>query len=766
MKRHLRLLRQSSVLALLGALCLSGPVAAQEPGFAAGDTSPHWQRPVQAPAGAPNVLLIMLDDVGFSDTATFGGPAKTPVLDQLAREGLRYNRFHATALCSPSRAALLTGRNAHRVGQGTVGEAGYPGYDGVLRPTTATVAEVLRTNGYSTAAIGKWHNTPFREISPVGPFDRWPTNLGFEFYYGNMLGASSQFEPQLWRNTEAVQQSKSRAAGYHFTTDMVDESIRWLNTHASLAPEKPYFLYLAPEAAHMPHEVPAAWMDMYKGQFDQGWDRLREETFARGKTLGVIPKDARLTPRPAELPAWDSLSAPQQKALARQMEVYAAFISHTDQEVGRLLETVRAMPGGDNTLIIYIVGDNGAAGEMSVEQALQMAAVYPGGGTAFYTAGWAWAGSTPFQWSKGVASHLGSTRNPMVVAWPAQLKDQGGLRSQFTNITDVAATIYDVAGIQMPDVVDGAKQVPLDGVSFANSFEDAKAPSARKIQYFETWGSRAIYADGWIAASRHGVPWRMKSGDQTLDGQGAFAQDRWELYNLDRDFSQANDLAAKHPEKLEQLKALFDEEAHKNNVFPLISNNLYGTFAPTDSLRRETYVFRAGMPTFLALSGPDFGGKSFSIEADVTIPPAGAEGVIFSHGAALSIYLQNGVLSVRGAPMPGTRVLKSTAPLDPGPHRITVAFTVDEGAKAIPYLPTSGAATLQIDGRAVDTGKMAITYSAMGEVDIGRDTAGAASPDYTAPFPFTGTIGEVRMHVPTPPAGTAGGQKRVADKPD
>lgn len=731
-------------VALTFALPLAGAsgVAAQGAPAETGMPAPAWPAPVTAPAGAPNIVLIMLDDVGFGDTGTFGGAAATPVLDKLAADGARYNRFHTTSICSPSRAALLTGRNAHQAGQGSVGEIGYPGYTGIWSKDTVSMAEVLRRNGYGTAIFGKWHNTPFREISPAGPFDRWPTNLGFEHFYGNMLGAASQWTPLLWNDTQMVPQPKSRAEGYHFTTDIVDRSIDWIQTRKGLAPEKPYFLYFAPLAAHMPHDVPAEWMARYKGKFDGGWDRLREEIFARQKRLGVIPKDAKLTPRPAELPAWDSLPEKQRAVLATQMEAYAAFISHTDHEIGRLLDAVRKAPGGENTIVIYIVGDNGSAGEMDTQRAFTMAALQPQMKDSFYAAGWAWAGSTPFQWSKGVASHLGGTRNPMVVSWPGHIKNSGAMRTQFTHLNDIAATIYDITGIQMPDIVDGVKQKPLEGSSFADSFANPRAPSHHRTQYFEVWGNRAIYQDGWMAAARHGVPWQMKEYHQPLDPQDSFARDRWELYDLDRDYSQATDLAARYPDKLAAMKTLFDQEARRNNVYPLISNNMYGAYPPAPG-KPANVTFAPGMPTILALSAPDFGGKSFAIKADVVVPPQGAQGVIFSHGGTFSLYMDKGDVVVEGLPMMGTKALR--APLSPGAHRISYAFTINPGMKPGAYMPAAGVGTLSIDGKAVDEGKMGILHSSMQEIDIGKDTAAPASRNYTAPFPFTGELSGVRI---------------------
>ena len=562
-------------------------------GLSTKDSTPDWPKPVTAPKGAPNIVLIMLDDVGFGDTSTFGGVAQTPVLDKLAAEGLRYNRFHTTGICSPTRASLLTGRNHHRVGYGQFGGGGFPGYDGIWRKDTVSMADVLRRNGYSTSAFGKWHNTPHEEITAVGPFDRWPTGLGFEYFYGFMGGLASHWEPQLYRNTTAVDPSlllkdkASKNKEYYLTNDLVDDAVGWLRTHESIAPDKPYFLYFATGAAHSPHHAPKDWVEKYRGKFDQGWDKLREEIFARQKKLGVIPADAELTPRARILPAWDSYSLEERRLFARQMEIYAAFIAYTDYQLGRLVKTVKEGPQGDNTLILYLVGDNGASAWADANDSRGLTGTtieYKGKGNLLsvkeklahidqlggpllfndYAAGWSWAGNTPFQWMKHIPSHFGGTRNPLVISWPDHIKEKGGLRTQFTHVNDVASTLYEVAGIQFPSKVDGVKQEPLDGVSFAYSFDHPNAPSRHKVQYFTTTGNRAIYQDGWVAGARHLVPW--KTHRQANDD---FENDRWELYHVDKDFSQAHDLAEQYPQKLKALQTLFDAEARKNDVYPL-----------------------------------------------------------------------------------------------------------------------------------------------------------------------------------------------------
>ena len=475
------------------------------------DAIPSWPEQAKAPAGAPNVVVILLDDVGYGAGSVFGGPVQTPALEKLAASGLRYNRFHVNALCSPTRASLLTGRNNHQVGFGTVADSatGFPGYNSIWKKSTVSTAEVLRQNGYSTAAFGKWHNTPSWEIGPTGPFDHWPTSLGFEYYYGFMAGASSQWEPRLYRNTTAVETPATPEQGYHLTTDLTNDAIRWLHQHDAVVPDKPFYLYYATGATHAPHHVPQKWIDQYKGKFDQGWDKLREETFVREKKLGVIPADAELTPRPSELPAWDSLPADEKKLLAHQAEVYAGFLAQTDYEVGRLLQAIQDEGKADNTLVFYIVETTAPlarADWMDMRTVELMTARLPQSERAFNMkinlavsssaitmqrrghGGWI----APFQWTKQVASHLGGTRDPLIVSWPAHIKDAGGLRSQFTHVTDIAPTIYEATGIKFPDVVNDVKQIPLEGKSLVYTFDNAGAPSHHNLQYFEMVGNSSI----------------------------------------------------------------------------------------------------------------------------------------------------------------------------------------------------------------------------------------------------------------------------------
>ncbi|EUA12326.1 sulfatase family protein [Mycobacterium kansasii 732] len=539
--------------------------------------------PIRPPQDAPNVVIVLLDDVGFGATATFGGPVPTPTGDALAREGLRYNRFHTTALCSPTRAALLTGRNHHAVNTGNITEwaTGYDGYNSIIPKSAATIAETLRQNGYSTAAFGKWHNTPVWEVSPAGPFDRWPTGMGFEEFYGFMGGEAHQYNPGLYHGTAPVERPEG-VENYHLTTDLADRMIEWVHRQQAMSPDRPFFVYWAPGATHAPHHVSPEWSEPFRGRFDGGWDKLREEIYARQQELGVIPAEAALTPRHESIPAWDAMSEEQQRIASRLMEVYAGFLAHTDHEIGRIVTALKDMSVWDNTMFVYIIGDNGAAAaggitgvfnEMVTLNGLQedpeivLSRIDDFGGPKAsneYPVGFAWAMCTPFQFTKQFASHFGGTRNPMIVTWPQRINDGGGLRSQFHHVIDIAPTILEAAGIPAPVVVNGVPQQPYDGISLAYTFDDAAAQDRRRTQYFEIKGIRGIYRDDWMACTYHGkIQWQPGSK------MPAFSDDRWELYDLSRDYSQAVDLSAQHPDRLAELKALFDAEGEKNHVFPL-----------------------------------------------------------------------------------------------------------------------------------------------------------------------------------------------------
>ena len=623
------------------------------------ESTPDFPQSIAAPAKAPNILLILLDDVGFGQTGTFGGPVDTPNLTRLAERGLRYNQFHVTALCSPTRAALLTGRNHHSVGTGVVEElaTGYPGYTTILPKSAATVVEVLRQNGYSTAAFGKWHNTPDYETSAAGPFDRWPTHQGFDYFYGFLGGDTNQWSPALVENTKRIEPPLNNP-DYHLTPDLVDRAISWIHAQQSVAPDKPFFAYFATGATHAPHHVPKTWIEQYQGKFDQGWDKLREEIFARQKKLGVIPANAQLTLRPKELPAWDSLSRKQQQLYAHQAEVFAGFTAHTDAEVGRLINAIDQIGELDNTLVIYIVGDNGASAEGGLTGSVNELKVFNGvpenpeqllasldelGSPKTFNhfhAAWAWAFNTPFQWTKQIASHFGGTRDPLVVAWGDRITDRGGLRSHFHHVIDVAPTILEAAGITPPTVVNGVQQQPIEGTSLVYSFDDPDAPSKRTTQYFEMFGNRAIYDRGWIAAARHGrLPWESVSATD-------FNEDPWELYNIATDFSEANDLAKQNPAKLQQLQKQFLTEARKHNVLPLddrILTRFDVSSRPSLIAGRTHFTYYPGAVGIPEGSAPDLKNKSFTLTANVEIPKDGAEGILVTQGgrfAGWSFFLQ------------------------------------------------------------------------------------------------------------------------------
>jgi arylsulfatase len=731
-------------------------------------STPDWPKPVKAPAGAPNVLLVLLDDVGFGATSVSGGPISTPALDQLAAGGLRYNNFHVNSLCSPTRAALLSGRNDHQIGFGTVTEiaAGYPGYNSIWPKSAGSLAEVLRQNGYSTAAFGKWHNTPSWEVSPAGPFDHWPTGLGFEYFYGFLGGQDSQWLPRLYRGTVPVEPSKTAEQGYHLTTDLADDAISWLHQHDSVAPDKPFFLYFATGAAHTPHHVAPEWIAKYKGKFDQGWDKLREETFARQKAAGIIPANAELTPRPAELPAWDSLSPEQQKLLAHQAEIYAGFLEQTDHEVGRVVQAIRDEGKGDDTLVLYIVGDNGSSAEGGLEgsdartvegkpaplAARSAIADQLGSETFFnhYSAAWAWGLDAPFQWTKQVASHLGGTTDPLVVSWPAKIKDKGAVRSQFQHVTDIAPTIFELAGIKPPEVIDGVKQIPLEGKSLAASFTDAKAPSTHRVQYFEMVGNRGIYKDGWWAGARHLLPWQAISDG----GKTPIGQHPWELYNLSEDYSQAHDLAAQNPQKLKELVALFESEAKRNNVYPLAP---LPVAQPSLANGRTHFVFRPGVERLTPRNVPVLRGRSHSLTASVEIPPGGAQGVIIADGgrnAGFTLYVKNGkpVYEVSANGHVAGRIEGAEA-LPPGKATITVEVTrettgeIDRSIRSLfSTTPEPAGVRLLVNGTVVGEGRIANLVSIYGEtLDIGKDLGSPVSADYPKPAAFTGTIETVAL---------------------
>ena len=741
-------------------------------GAAREDSRPDWPQRPRAHAGAPNVVLILLDDVGFGATSVFGGPVDAPALQKLADGGLRYNRFHVNALCSPTRAALLSGRNSHQIGFGNIAEsaAGYPGYNSIWPKESASVAEVLKENGYSTAAFGKWHNTPMWEINAAGPFDRWPTGIGFEYFYGFLSAATSQWQPTLYRNTLPVDPLVARRAGDHLTTDLADDAIAWVHRHDALAPDKPFFLYFATGATHEPHHVPAEWIAKYKGKFDEGWDVLRARTFARQKELGVIPANTELTPRPKEMPAWDSLTADQKKLVTRQMEVYAAFLAHADYEVGRLLAGIRADGHNEDTIVFYIPGDNGSSAEGGLEgrDAMGVDGKAPSvadrleriddlGGEGFanhFATTWAWALNAPFQWAKEVASHLGGTRDPLIVSWPGHIMQTGGVRSQFTHINDVAPTIYELASITPPAEVNGIKQTPLEGVSFAYTFDHPNAPGRHNVQYFEMWGSRGIYKDGWWAGSFNHIPWPTERSSVN----SAPEPKPWELYHLDTDFSQAHNVAAQYPDTLKELEDLFDTEAKRNHAYPLepLRNGI-----PLITNGKTSFVYRSGQLPIPAASAPRLSQRAHVITADLNIPAGGATGAIVVQGnrvGGFTLYAKSGSL-IYESNINSHRVgqVVSSEPLPAGKVTVAVEFTPDTPVSEQPGVPlffprpqrtaplVGGVITLSINGKAVGSGHILGIGNSSDTFDIGYDRGSPVSASYTSPFAFTGKVESVRV---------------------
>lgn len=734
------------------------------------DSSQDYPQPVAPPKDAPNVVLILIDDLGFGHPSTFGGPIPTPNLTELAKRGVRYNRFHTTAICSPTRIALLTGRNHHQCATGTITElsTGYPGYHSVWPRSCASIAEVLKENGYSTGAWGKWHNTPDWETSPIGPFDRWPTGLGFEYFYGFQGGETSQWYPQLFRNTTPVEPPATPDEGYHLTEDITDDAIAWIERQKSIAPDKPFFIYFATGATHAPLHAPEEWIEKFDGQFDQGWDQVREETLARQKELGMVPENTKLTPRPKEIPGWDGLSDDAKRLYARHQEAFAGFLGHTDYHVGRLLETIQSLPDADNTLIIYVAGDNGPSAEgsltgttnnMMTQNGLpdnvesQLEEIAEIGGPKHenhYPVGWAWAGSSPFQWMKRVPSHFGGTRNGLVISWPAKVKAVGEIRSQFHHVIDIAPTIYEAIGIPEPKTVNGIEQTPIAGVSMAYTITDPDAEGRRKTQYFETGGHRAIYHDGWVATAFHGVPWELAGS------AGNFDADKWELYNIEDDFSQANDLAQENPGKLKELQEIFDQEAKKYNVYPLddrFAERVTNPERPSVTRGRKSFRYASGTSRIPEGSAPPIYQRSHTIEADLAIGDGSAEGVIVAEGGSsggFSLYVADGKLVYEYNFFGKERTkIESDSRLPAGDVRVSMKYEqkpVPENDPAI-----GGTVVLMVNGQEVGSGEVKHVvpsrFSATETLDIGSDLGSTVSESYVAPHSFRGEIKRVDIEL-------------------
>ena len=747
----------------------------------ASESTAWWAPRVAPPKRAPNVLLIMTDDSGFGAPSTFGGVVPTPALDRIAKSGLRYTNFHSTSLCSPTRAALITGRNHHVAGFGVVGEiaTGFPGYDSIIRKENGTVGEVLKQNGYATSWFGKNHNTPFYQATQAGPFDQWPVGMGFEYFYGFVGGDASQWQPNLYRNTTAIFPFEGNP-GWNLTTAMADEAIQYMKGIKAVAPDKPFLVYYVPGGTHSPHHPTPEWIkkigDMHL--FDQGWNKIRETIFANQKRLGIMPPEAKLTPWPKELPEWDSLGFIEKKLFIKQADVFGAYLAYTDHEIGRVIQAVEDLGQLDNTLIIYIAGDNGASPEGMLNgtpnefttfngvpvpvKAQMLWYEFWGSDKTFphFAAPWAWAMDTPFKWTKQVASHYGGTAQGMAMSWPGHIIDVGGIRRQFHHVIDIVPTILEATGISMPETLNGIKQRPVDGVSMAYTWDkaNANAASKRTTQYFEMLGNRAIYNDGWLAATTPAtLPWELstKPAPDVITGY------QWELYNVAEDPTEFNDLAAQMPDKLKQMQALFYAEAARHDVLPLDNSSLTRWNTPRPNLTGGRKVFTyTGPLTGVPNSGaPSILNKSYTITAEVTIPKGGAEGMIVTDGGRFGgygLFLSKGVAGIRkGKPvflynlLNLKRTIWAGPELGPGKHTIVFEFKSAE-----PGLGKGGTGVLYVDGKEVDRKSMEnstpITFPEDETFDIGSDTrSGVAMLEYRydVPFRFTGTINKLTFNL-------------------
>jgi arylsulfatase A-like enzyme len=734
------------------------------------DSKPWWPPSVVPRKGAPNVLLIMTDDQGYGVCSTFGGVIPTPAMDRVAKAGLRYTQFHSTALCSPTRAALISGRNHHSTGFGVISEmaTGFPGYDSVITGDKTTIGRVLTDNGYATSWFGKNHNTPAYQYSLAGPFDQWPSGMGFEYFYGFMGGETSQWQPYLFRNHTAVFPWIGHP-GYNLTTDMADDAIKYLTELNAAAPDKPFFLYYVPGGTHAPHHPTPEWIAKISNMhlFDGGWNKLRETIFANQKRLGVIPPETQLTPWPSELPKWDTLNPNEKKLFAHQADIFAAYVAYTDHEIGRVIQAVEDLGKLDNTLIIYISGDNGTSAEGStVGTVFDLAAIqainmpvdtqlkyYNVLGsdqtTPHMSVAWSWAFDTPFKWTKQVASFFGGTRQGMCISWPGHIKDVGGIRSQFHHIIDIVPTILEASGIPAPESVDGIKQAPIEGVSMAYTFEraNANAPSRRDTQYFEMFGNRAIYHDGWIAVTPPPQPpWLL--GTKPLPPLNEY---KWELYNLAEDFSENNDLAAQNPDRLKQLQGLFLEEAKKYQVFPLDNSILERMLTPRPSAvaGKTEFTYSGEVSGIPAGNAPNILAKSFKITADVETPSTSAEGMLNTLGGRFGGY---GLYVIKGKPVFVYNLLalerfrwEDPQALTPGKHTIEFDFKYDG-----PGMAKGGTGVLSVDGKEVDRKTIPHTVPSIMTIDESFDVAvdtrtGVDDHDYQPPFRFTGKLNKLTI---------------------
>jgi arylsulfatase len=732
-------------------------------GATAKESKPDFPKEITAPPGAPNVLLVMTDDVGFGASSTFGGPVQTPTFSRVAKTGLRYNTFNTTALCSPSRAALITGRNHHAVGFGSITEfaTGFPGYTGLMPRSAATVAQILQGNGYTTSWYGKNHTLADWETSQAGPFDRWPSGQGFDYFYGFIGGDTNQWHPALFENDHPVEPPYDDPT-YILDRDLADRAIARIRMQHSVEPSKPFFVYYVSGSAHAPHHAPKDWIAKYKGQFDQGWDKVREETLARQKALGVAPQTTELTARPKDIPAWDSLNATQKKVYAHMMEVYAGALSHADHHIGRVLDAIEQMGQLDNTLVIYIMGDNGASAEGTLQGTTNEVATAANGESEtieylssmvdklgsdatynHYPVGWAHAMDTPFQWTKQVASHFGGTRNAMVISWPKRIKAAGGLRTQFHHIIDVAPTILEATGIPEPTVVNGIPQKPIQGVSMVYTFDDARAPTHHTTQYFEMFANRAMYKDGWVACTTPlRLPW-------ITAGQDPDPNDfKWELYDTRGDFSEARDVAAQNPQKLKELQALFMEEAKRYEVLPLDSRfaeRANPAIRPSVTRGRSTFEYHQGQMRIPEASAPDVKNRSWSVTAHVDVPRHRADGVLATLGGrfggwGLLVLGDKPVFAYAFSNQPTSKFkVTGDAKLTPGPHTIRVRFAYDGGG-----VGKGGTATMFLDDKQVGQVRVSRTiptrFSLDESFDVGADSGTPVIDEYRLPFAYGGKL--------------------------
>jgi len=734
------------------------------------NSKPYWQPQVVPPKGAPSVLLVLIDDEGFGAPSTFGGVIPTPHLDKIASTGLRYTQFHTTSLCSPTRAALITGRNHHSVGFGVIGEAatGYPGYDSVITKDKATVGRILSANGYATSWFGKNHNTPSFVTSQAGPFDQWPSGMGFEYFYGFNSGETNQWQPELYRNHTRVYPYVDKP-GYNLITDMADDAIDHIEQLNALDPAKPFFVYYAPGATHAPHHPTPEWIARFKGKFGMGWNKLREQIFANQKRLGVIPQDAQLTPWPTDqIKNWDDLSADEKRLFERQMEVYAAYLAYVDDEIGRVVRAIEEMGKRDNTLIIYISGDNGGSAEggpngtpnemtffngVEVPVAAQMRYLDVWGSDKtypHYSIGWAWAMSTPYKWTKQVAGYFGGTRNGMVISWPNRIKDSGGIRHQFHHVVDIVPTILEAAGIPAPDVVDGIDQKPIEGVSLAYTFDktNASAPTRHRTQYFEMFGERGLYHDGWIAAT---LPFRAPWNGTAPEPKDVVNDAQWELFDLTKDWTQNNNVAAANPARLKELQDQFWIEAAKYQVLPLDASALTRFVAPRPSIvaGRNEFTYTRPIIGIPLGTAPSILNKSFSVNADIEVPAGGGEGMLVTQGGRFGGW---GIYLLRGRPVFLYNLLDlerpkiaTLEPLSAGRHTVEFNFAYDG-----PGFGKGGTGIIKVDGK--EAAKLQLPHTlpfaleASETFDVGSDSGtGVNDADYLAPFRFTGKLNKLTL---------------------